>query len=537
MSVYSRGDGDSSKKDKDKDKDIGKQLEKGLYDVGKSIGGFFSGLGGSDKKWKSKGEGQTLGGGGSASADASRAPVKPRQSASAPAQQAQAQAQPAVVQAHQSAGPPADKAALAAAAEARAAKLAPTQQSAAKRKAAAGYRSFAPAEPAPPSSGGGFDPTRAQFNSLATARSAVDVDAAIDAERRAGHDAEARWRASAQPAAGAPVEPDRALVAQLMEMGFESGDAAQALAATANELEQAVALLSDGGAPEGGGAGGGGAPSWGEPPMGSSSALADAGEPGDVEGDVSELVLLAAAGGDEGGAALALIAKLIGNVAEHPAEPKYKRIRRTNPRVGAVLGAAPAAERLLIAAGFVLDPTGEFYDCVLPADDARFRAAFAAVTAALAQLAVPAAPAVATRAQAASQPDPTAESSPLRAPEPRNMVVYRLPERDQGLAAAARFDVPDDFYEIGAAEAKVRPVRAGRASFGSRSSAHQASRGVLARALTACPGRARRAPLPARHSIPSTHSPRIAVAGPARGQRGTPPRRDNASHARAARDA
>jgi len=445
MPVYSQGDGrDTEDRGAGKPKDVGKQIEKGLADAGKAMGKFFGGFAGSEKKWQSKGEGHRLG-----ADDAQQTPRPPAQQPRAtatsggPAPARAPHAPNAGGRGGGGSGPPvqsADKAAMAAAAEARLAKLNQPRSSTAKAQQATRYRSFAPAEPS--SLGAGSDPIRAQFTSLNSGRSAADVDDALAAEKKAGGEAEGRWREAGHTgpaAAAAVVEADDALVVQLFEMGFDRDDAVQALCAAANDLEVAIAILSDGqGAAEEG--------RQAAPPSPVAAAAAvsqstvtplppptplSEGEDGLslVSSLMSSKVERARA--QSIAAALGVVHKLLGNLAEKPGEAKFRRIRRTNPKIRAVLDAAPGSERLLLAAGFECDATGEFLDFAAEAGESKLAEALGAVSAGLAQLAD--------------------GSIPLVAPEVRNTLVFRLAE---GVSASS-FDVPDDFYEIGPAEAKA----------------------------------------------------------------------------------
>lgn len=462
MSVYSHGDKREGKDadEKKAGKDMGKTIEKGLADAGKAMSKLFGSLGGSEKKWQSKGEGQKLGGG---APDGSAPPQAQAQPRGASASQ-RAPPTPAARPVAGTSGPPADKAALAAAAEARLAKLnQPKSASAAKSAALGRHRTFAPSEP---SAGAGFDPTQPQFISLSTARSGADVDDAIAAERLAGASAEERWHEQAvRPAAAREAEADAALLVQLVDMGFNRDDAERALLAAGNEMEGAIGILS--GEAEGPGFvaganraasddGKGGRNETGERMRAEPLAPVDA--PAATLDDVAELVAAAAAAPDGGASAagLALVHKLLSNVAAQPHEAKFRRVRLTNPKIAEVLVGAPAARRLLHAAGFAPDSSDEFLDLAHDTSAEQPRAAprelvqtLGAVAAGLARL-----PGSATTPPpaAAAAPSHAARGAQTAAAEPRNAAVYRV--RDGG-ARAHLFDVPDDFYEIGPAEAKV----------------------------------------------------------------------------------
>ena len=83
---------------------------------------------------------------------------------------------------------------------------------------------------------------------------------------------------------------------------------------------------------------------------------------------------MALAGMRGGGACLGIIRKLIGNVRDHPDDPKYRKVRLTNPKIAEALGGFLEGLALLSACGFTFDATGEY---------AEMSDAGAAVTAAL----------------------------------------------------------------------------------------------------------------------------------------------------------
>jgi len=60
-----------------------------------------------------------------------------------------------------------------------------------------------------------------------------------------------------------------------------------------------------------------------------------------------------------GGGSLTLLRKLVGNVRDAPTDPKYRKVRLTNPKIAAALAGRVPAYALLAACGFVLDETGE----------------------------------------------------------------------------------------------------------------------------------------------------------------------------------
>ena len=54
-----------------------------------------------------------------------------------------------------------------------------------------------------------------------------------------------------------------------------------------------------------------------------------------------------------------LLRRLLGNVLAHPDEPKYRRVRLSNPKLSAVLAPSPAALRVLRLGGFTAVDDGE----------------------------------------------------------------------------------------------------------------------------------------------------------------------------------
>jgi len=471
MSVYSRGDKDRDSRDEKpkKDEDVGKKIEKGLADASKAVGKLFSGigdsLGGKEKKWEKKGGGQRLGGGSDVASERQSSGVARPESrggssstAGAPPQTTSCPAAPAPSNA-----PRADAAALAAAAEARASKKQPAKISAARRQAALANAS-SPQPPRPPSppppSDGSFDPTRAQFTSLAAPRSVHDVEAAVSAEARSAAEKEERWRQ-----AGADPSPtaDPTVVDQLVAMGFDRDASTHALVAAAGSVDGAVELLSsqheashgaDGSA---GDVGGGGASRTNVASAAPSAPIAQrdapappapASSPGppqvepsaaDARAAVDELCAAAAAGAPAVATGLALLHRVLGNLASNPSEPKYRRLRRTNAKIGEMLCASPQFERVLGACGFAADASGEFLD--FPAPGGAHAAACVEVVRG-------------THRAVSSALVTTAGTPPAGAPaESRSAAVYVLD--GSSLAAAATFDVPDEFFEMDSAEAKA----------------------------------------------------------------------------------
>jgi hypothetical protein len=69
------------------------------------------------------------------------------------------------------------------------------------------------------------------------------------------------------------------------------------------------------------------------------------------------------------GEALATLADVLGNLAAHPQEPRYRRLRCNNAAFHRRLGRYPAARQLLLLAGFAEQQPGEDSVLVYVRDD------------------------------------------------------------------------------------------------------------------------------------------------------------------------
>ena len=179
----------------------------------------------------------------------------------------------------------------------------------------------------------------------------------------------------------AGAEADPVLVTQLVEMGFDAASARAALLATGQQLEPALDMLASGQVPpqaqaqaqaqaappvrqqtSGNYSGGGSANEGGAEaalrvvattpvPPAEGDGLRRA-----MEASLEQLVL------SGGAASVPLLLKLVSNVANAPDEPKFRKVRLTNPKIAASVtdGAAfPAAPRLLAYCGFTPAGDGE----------------------------------------------------------------------------------------------------------------------------------------------------------------------------------
>lgn len=173
------------------------------------------------------------------------------------------------------------------------------------------------------------------------------------------------------------AEADPALVTQLVEMGFDAASARAALLATGQQLEPALDLLASGQVPppqaqaaappvrqqtSGSYSGGGTADAGGAEAalrVVATTPMPPAGGDGlrrAMEAALEQLVLAG------GAASLPLLLKLVSNVANAPDEPRFRKVRLTNPKIAASVtdGAAfPAAPRLLAYCGFAPADDGE----------------------------------------------------------------------------------------------------------------------------------------------------------------------------------
>ena len=325
MSVYRQGERrDEPEQEKNPLDKMGQEIEKTFDKMGKAFNGLFTSK---EKKWEKKGSGHTLGdassaGGSSAShAAASRqapVPVAPRVQDPAAARRANA---------------------LADAAAARAA-------GGGRPKPAAGGQ--APARPA----------------------------------------AAARPEPARPPVGRSTAEPSAEALALLAEMGFAPSDARAALLACGGNAEEAIEMLSTSQVPA-------------QPappvqtvqpaPAAPAAPPAQPASPARAGADEAEMELriatlmsmlgsatnsptepagaeaavdracadLGRSAGYEAAAPLALLARLLSNIAANPTDPKFRRVRLTNPKIGGVLGAHPDACAALAGCGWRICDDGE----------------------------------------------------------------------------------------------------------------------------------------------------------------------------------
>ena len=110
------------------------------------------------------------------------------------------------------------------------------------------------------------------------------------------------------------------------------------------------------------------------------------------------------AAGEPGAAALAMAQKLIGNVLAKQDDPKFRRVKTSNPKLQAALFSIPGGRELMRAAGFEDEAGGD--ELVLPANASlvTLRLRLHAIDEALKPAAAP-----------PSAPPPRAAASPARA--------------------------------------------------------------------------------------------------------------------------
>lgn len=388
MSVYRQGDAQKRKEEErqpEKKKDfldeVGAEFEK----FGKSLTKMFTSK---EKQWQKKGEGHSLGTAADAAAAAERRQMAPdaagNQAANAAASRSQPPRRPP-----SAAGP-------SAAAEAAAARAAGAS---APRKPAAQASGSTPRAP---------EPRAPKYSCGGTV-------------------------------GGAPSGPSDGDVKLLVEMGFEAQAARGALVATGNDVEAAVEMLSSGEAPlpaqqqssgqasvsEGAVAGAAEAVRVVEATSvpGSGDGLRRA-----MEAALEQLVL---AGGS---VAVPLLLKLLSNIAEKPDEPKFRKIRLSNPKIAAsVCDISPAALRLLALCGF--ESAGDDESVQMPdaaASDAP-RLAEAVVL-----------------LQAWAELPPGALPPPALGPTDFCVIL-----NSEGGMGGLASNLPDNFYELTGAEAKA----------------------------------------------------------------------------------
>lgn len=301
MSVYKKGD--KREDDEPKKNELEKGLDalgKGMEDMAKGISSLFGG-GSKDKKWEKKGGGHTLG----TAADAEAA----RQARMASLDKAGAASSSSTPRQPARPPPPAAAAAIAAA-EARAA--------------------------------GGNQPRRAPSAPAAPAveRGPSGASGGFAGPGRTTQAPEAKYASE---------------ITMLQEMGFRADAAVRTLVACNGDIEQAVSVLSaDESAASMPGGGGGGAAAAAVERM---AMLAEASE---ASAEHAPALGMALAGMRGGGACLGIIRKLIGNVRDHPDDPKYRKVRLTNPKIAEALGGLLEGLALLSACGFTFDATGEY---------------------------------------------------------------------------------------------------------------------------------------------------------------------------------
>lgn len=324
MSVYKKGDQNRDDDDKKKNKkDIGDNIADAFDNMGKAFDNFF---GGKEKKWEKKGGGHTLGT--AADAEAARQARLAALSASGAGSSSSAAAPP--VRRPPSAG-------VTAAAQAAEARLA----------------------------GGGVANRAPRATAAATTAAPRQLDKELGLFPGQGHSL-------------APQPSFSAEVAMLEEMGFAAAAAREALAQCSGNVERAVELLSSSAVT--------GAAAAAEPPPQSAvsataAAAAAAATPADVEAFATRLSAV-----PQGGASLQMVRKLVGNVRDAPSEPKFRKVRLTNPKVMSALGGRVDSIALLAACGFRLDASTEHAEMSdeSAADAARLAAACDALDAAIA---------------------------------------------------------------------------------------------------------------------------------------------------------
>ena len=246
-------------------------------------------------------------------------------------------------------------------------------------------------------------------------------------------------------AAGRPVQPSpRAGVTQqkfaqqlqmLQEMGFEPGLSASALEAASGDIEAAVEAISSGSvtAPSGSAAGGsttgGGGMSAGSagvaPGIGASVPPPP---PSWSDATMAQAFNRLLDESPDATAALQMLSKLVSNVHSNPDEVKYRRVRLTNAKIGAVLGGGAAVAALQLA-GFV-SAGGEHAEMAdsTAHDSGRLTATLHAIDHAMAKAALP--------------------------PPLGPMAVKVLAPGSAGDVSATD-QLPTDFYEVSGAEVKA----------------------------------------------------------------------------------
>lgn len=176
----------------------------------------------------------------------------------------------------------------------------------------------------------------------------------------------AAWQQPSFPGQGHSLAPQPTYDAEvqlLKEMGFDGAAARAALQASGGDVERAIGHLSDGAA-------GAGAAAQPQPLVDVSSSSSASSDPAAVSA-VAAVAMAQATAADiprlgealaevpSGGASLAILRKLVGNVRDAPSEAKFRKVRLTNPKIATALGKRVEAFALLAACGFRLDASRE----------------------------------------------------------------------------------------------------------------------------------------------------------------------------------
>ena len=121
------------------------------------------------------------------------------------------------------------------------------------------------------------------------------------------------------------------------------------------------------------------------------------------------------AAGEPGAAALAMAQKLVSNIIAKQDEPKFRRVKTSNPKLQAALFSVPGGRELMHACGFAEEAGGE--ELVLPASASlvTLRLRLHAIDEALKPAPAPVAPPAArpTPAPAPAAPPPSAATTDM----------------------------------------------------------------------------------------------------------------------------
>lgn len=399
MSVYSHGDKDRERDHKEETKkndDLLKEAGKAIENVGKSLTSLFTSK---DKRWEKKGGGHKLG------SSSNAPPPPPRQATPQPEAPARAHLPP----------PPRAMTPAAEAAAAREAVLA-------KQRA------------------GGARPTSAAARAAAD-RTTTQADGPHT--RSSGGAAAGGASRSAGGGAAPALRVDEASVALCVEMGFDAASAREALSSKAGNVQAAIELLASGfhasqPTPP---------PATPPPPEAASPPLAGPAPvfvrvavPEEMEARLAaahEAAAALAADGASALPALALLKKLLVNILSAPEDPKFRRVRLSNPKIAAALGAGAAAHALLQLCGFELAAAAPG-QADAPAEAVTMGDAAAFAAAALEECVALVSQAEEWAAQAEAGP------SDIR-------VLYA----PDGCGAARVHDMGEDFYKLTADDAKA----------------------------------------------------------------------------------